>query len=103
MADNNKQKNENMINDEDIEKVSGGGWISTFSDEEYNDAGVKVIGSGRIWNSGYEFILTGDELNWVEADAAVTFKRRYGRKAISKAEIRTIIDERQEQNREYEI
>ena len=24
MADNNKQKNENMINDEDIEKVSGG-------------------------------------------------------------------------------
>ena len=89
--------------DKDLEKVSGGGWISTFSDEEYNDAGVKVIGSGTVWNSGYEFILTGEELHWVEADAAVTFKRRYGRKAISKAEIGTIIDESQEQNREYEI
>ena len=89
--------------DKDLEKVSGGAWISTFSDEEYNDAGVKVIGSGTVWNSGYKFILTDEELSWVEADAAVTFKRRNGRKAISKAEIRTIIDERQEQNREYEI
>jgi hypothetical protein len=89
--------------DKDLEKVSGGGWISTYSDEEYNDAGVEVIGSGRVWNSGYKFILTGEELNWTEADAAVEFKIRYGRKAISKAEIRTIIEERQEQNREYEI
>lgn len=43
----------NNINDSRLEKVSGGGYFSEFSDEEYAKAGVEAVGSGILWNDSY--------------------------------------------------
>lgn len=46
-------ENTNKIEDRDIEKVSGGGFFSAFSNERYAEAGVEIVGAGALWNDGY--------------------------------------------------
>ena len=51
MSDEEKKQ----LNDESAEQVSGGGLFSSYSEEEYNKAGVTVIGWGYFYNDGYEY------------------------------------------------
>ena len=69
------------LEDEQIEKVSGGGFFSPYDDEDYAAAGVEVIGPGRFWNDGYRF--QGKEIESGEATYLVEFYRKHGRVASS--------------------
>lgn len=86
MIDNNN--NTNKINDDNIEKVSGGGFFSAYSDNRYNEAGVEVIGSGSLWNDGYRLMASGEKLTAEQANWAVSYYDKTGVAASNLEEIR---------------
>ena len=96
MAENKIIENAKRIEDGELDKVSGGALISDYSDSEYEDAGVEVVGSGIIWNSGYKLRSTKEEISWVEASYAVWFKKEHGRPVIDKAELKKFIAKKEE-------
>ena len=96
MAENKKIENAKKIEDNELDKVSGGALISDYSDSEYEDAGVEVIGSGIIWNSGYKLKSTQEEISRVEASYAVWFKKDYNRPVIDKAELKKFIAKKED-------
>ena len=78
------------INDEELDAVNGGsasGLFSTYSEEEYRDAGLDFEW-GPLWNGTYTLRTSGEELSWNEAENAVIFKKYNGRIANNKAEIK---------------
>ena len=87
MSDKNKKNNENMINDDDIEQVTGGGILSSHSLEEFEAAGVEVKGWGWLYNDSYKLKSTGEDLEMGYAHWAVIFFKEQGRPAKSRAEI----------------
>ena len=69
------------LDDEQIEKVSGGGFFSPYDDEDYHAAGVEIIGPGKWYNDGYKF--QGQEIKSGEATILVEFFFKNGRIASS--------------------
>ena len=96
MAENKKIENAKRIEDGELDKVSGGALISDYSDSEYEDAGVEVVGSGIIWNSGYKLRSTKEEISWVEAAYAVWFKKEHGRPVRDKTELLQFIAKKED-------
>ena len=96
MAENKKIENAKKIEDGELDKVSGGALISDYSDSEYEDAGVEVVGSGIIWNSGYKLRSTQEEISWVQAYYAVWFKKDHGRPVRDKAELLQFIAKKED-------
>lgn len=41
-------KNAKKIEDNDHNKVSGGGYLSSYTDEEYEAAGIEVVGPAKL-------------------------------------------------------
>lgn len=41
-------KNAKKIEDNDHNKVSGGGYLSSYTDEEYETAGIEVVGPAKL-------------------------------------------------------
>jgi hypothetical protein len=74
------------LDDEDLDKVSGGGLFSTFSEEEYREAGLSFEW-GLFVNGDYTLITSGEKLTTNEAENAVIFYKYNRRVANSKAEI----------------
>ncbi len=91
MAENKNNLNTKMIDEDDLNKVSGGAFTAKYSDEEYWDAGVMPVSFAGLWNHTYVLQTSGEELGWVEAEEAVIFKQYKGRKANSKAEIKNFM------------
>ena len=81
-------ENTNKIEDGDIEKVSGGGIFSAFSNERYAEAGVEVVGAGTYWNDGYILVSSREELTAEQANWAVNYYDKTGVPASSLDEIR---------------
>ena len=76
---------------EELEQTTGGaakGFLSSYSVEEYNDAGVEVIGWGYIYNDGYRLMASGEDINSTMASWAVDFFHHRGRRASSVEEIK---------------
>ena len=65
------------LEDEQIEKVAGGGFFSPYDDEEYIAAGIEIIGPGRFYNDGYRF--QDQEITSGEATILVEFYKFHGR------------------------
>ena len=79
------------LKSEELEQTSGGaakGLLSSYSVEEYNDAGVEVIGWGYIYNDGYRLMASGEDINSTMASWAVDFFHHRGRRASSVEEIK---------------
>ena len=88
MAENEKFNNSKSLEDGDLDKVSGGGFFSKYSDKKYEEAGVEVKGSGNLWNDGYKLNASGEELSMDWAERAVLFYDCYHRPAKSLNEIK---------------
>ncbi|MBR0462038.1 MAG: hypothetical protein IJJ00_04930 [Erysipelotrichaceae bacterium] len=56
MVENKKNEEVQSIEDKDLDKVTGGGFFSAYSNERYAEAGVEVIGAGSLWNDGYKLV-----------------------------------------------
>ncbi len=83
-------KNNEQLDNKELQQTSGGsagGIFSTYSKEEYEDAGVHVVEWGPVYNDGYVLMATGEELNFDEADDAVTFKKVHHYAPKRKAEL----------------
>lgn len=65
----------------ELEQVSGGALFSKYSVDEYNKAGVMVIGVGLIYNDGYRY--EGKEITPYEANCLTLYYLWYGRRASS--------------------
>jgi hypothetical protein len=78
MAENKKIENAKKIEDESLDKVTGGGLFSTYSEAEFNRAGVEVIGWGYLWNDGYRLMTSGEELGMNDAEEAVIYHKYKG-------------------------
>ena len=78
-----KLKNDDFkeINDEKLDQVAGGALLSDFSDEEYEAAGVEVIGSGLIYNDGYCLKASGEDLDSFLSFWAVKMFQATGKQA----------------------
>ena len=74
MKDNKKIINELAINE--LDTVAGGALFETYSDEDYQAAGVEVVGSGFFTNDGYRF--NGQEIDSVDADLLVKYSDTFG-------------------------
>jgi len=77
------------INDEKLDQVAGGALFSDFSDEEYEAAGVEVIGSGVFYNDGYRLKSNGEDLDSFLSFWAVKMFKATGKQASCIHEIRT--------------
>ena len=77
MADKDNKK----IEDEKLDKVSGGGLFDMYTEGDYNAAGVEVIGWGYLYNDGYKF--QGKEISSTDANRLVFFTGYNGRPAYS--------------------
>jgi hypothetical protein len=86
MEEKKNNSNVQMLEEEDLDKVSGGGFFSTYDEQEYRDAGLDFEW-GVLWNGTYTLRTSGEELSWNEAENAVIYKKYMGRPASSKAEI----------------
>ena len=86
-------KNAKKIEDNDLNEVSGGGYLSSYTDEEYEAAGIEVVGPGKLWNDGYKLKETGETLNAALANWAVSFYKEYKRPAKNLNEITQHMDE----------
>ena len=87
MSEKNKNEAVKNLDDKDLEKAAGAGRFSSYTDEEYNAAGIDVIGPGKYWNDGYKLRSTGEELDRGWANWGVSFYREFGRAAKNKDEI----------------
>ena len=76
------------IEDNDLDKVSGAGFFSAYSDSRYAEAGVSVIGSGDWYNDGYRLVASGEELTTQLANLAVKYYDLTGVPAGNIEEIR---------------
>ncbi len=76
------------IKDDDLDKVSGGGFFSAYSVSRYNEAGVTVIGAGNVYNDGYKLTASGEELTTQLANLAVKYYDMTGVPAWEVEEIR---------------
>lgn len=88
MEEKKNNPNVQMLEEEDLNQVSGGAFTAEYSDEEYWDAGVMPVSFAGLWNHTYVLQTSGEELGWVEAGNAVIYKQYTGRRASSKAEIK---------------
>ena len=43
-----KKEKKNKINEEELEKVSGGGLFFPYTDSTFNEAGVEIVGAGNF-------------------------------------------------------
>lgn len=41
------------IKEVELNKVSGGGWMDKYKDEEYDAAGISILKPGWAWNEEY--------------------------------------------------
>ena len=87
MAENNKIEETKKIEDENLDKATGGSLFSRCSNEEYEAAGVEIIDPGVLWNGDYKLKETGEWLDNKDAYYAVKFFKDVGRPAHQKAEI----------------
>ena len=80
--DENKNIN---VEDEKLKKVDGGGFFSSYSEEEYNAAGVEVVGWGYFYNDGYRF--QGKDISTEDANtlAFFTYYKGYPASSIEEA------------------
>jgi len=88
------------LNNEELEKVDGGsanGFLSSFSEEEYNRANVVVIGWGYMYNDGYKWRPTGQDISTTKANWAVHFYEAKGRAANDLQEVENYYNERQKE------
>ena len=76
------------IKDDDLGKVSGGGFFSAYSVARYNEAGVTVIGAGNLYNDGYKLTASGEDLTTQLANLAVKYYDLTGVPAWEVEEIR---------------
>ena len=67
MADKENKK----IEEKKLDDVNGGGLFSAYSEEDYNQAGVEVVGWGYFYNDGYKF--QGQEISKMDASGLVFF------------------------------
>jgi hypothetical protein len=88
MTEKKKNSKVQMLDEEDLDQVSGGAWTAEYSDEEYWDAGVMPVSFAGLWNHTYVLQTSGEELGWIEAGEAVIYKKYMDRRASSKAEIK---------------
>jgi hypothetical protein len=65
----------------ELGQVSGGGILSGYSVEEYNEAGIMVIGVGWLYNDGYRY--EGKEISTYEARCLMFYYNWYGKRAPS--------------------
>ena len=92
MAEKKKIENAKKIEDESLDKVTGGGLFSTYSEAKFNAAGVEVIGWGYLWNDGYRLMSSGEEIGMSDAEEAVFYYEKTGAWAPNKAELKKWID-----------
>lgn len=98
----NKEKdNKNIIDDNNLNDVSGGGLLSSYSDNQYESAGVEIIGAGFLYNDGYKF--KGKEISTSEAESLVEFYFDKGFVASSVQEAVDYVEEKRRQKRDYFI
>ena len=83
-------KENKKIDEQKLENVSGGGFFSEYSDEDYSKAGVEVVGSGILWNDGYKF--QGKEISTEDANKLAFFTYYKGYAAGSLQEAREFYD-----------
>ena len=89
----NKDKdNKNIIDDNNLDDVSGGGLFSSYSDSQYENAGVEVVGAGFLYNDGYKF--KGQDISTSEAECLVEFYFDKGYIASSVQEAKDYVEER---------
>ena len=88
MDEKKNNSNVQMLEEGDLNQVSGGAFTAEYSDEEYWDAGVMPVSFAGIWNHTYVLQTSGEELGWIEAGEAVIYKKYMGKQASSKAEIK---------------
>ncbi len=81
MTNSVREKNKDILDLNQLEKVSGGGLFSTYSDYKYAAAGVTVEGPGLFYNSGYKF--NGEKIGRYEANAITYYYLHVGRRAAS--------------------
>ena len=73
-----------------LEQVCGGGLFSTYSDDQYEAAGVEIDGPGWLYNSGY--LLNGKEIDRYDADMLAFYFIYQGKRAPSIEEARRYFD-----------
>ena len=88
MTENKKPQDINRLKDEDLNKVSGGGFFSAYSTSRYNEAGVTVIGEGDWYNDGYELTASHEKISAEMANWAVKYYDLTGVPAWEVEEIR---------------
>lgn len=75
------------IKEVELNKVSGGGWMDKYKDEEYDAAGISILKPGWAWNEEY-FLRNSEE--YIDEDLtniAVRFYGKYGRSVSCTKEI----------------
>ena len=79
--------NENKLNDEQLDAVSGGSW--NITEAEAAMAGLTLRNEdgttgefGYLWNSG-DYYWNGQKVDPKQADAIVVFCKKYGRRPES--------------------
>ena len=91
----------NKINEEELEKVSGGGLFSPYTDSTFNEAGVEIVGAGNFYNDGYRF--NGKDISDEEAKCLVEFYFAKKRIANSVQEAVDYMKELEKENRDHYI
>lgn len=74
-------ENEKKINEEQLNDVNGGGLFDKYSDDEYEAAGMEVVGSGFFYNDGYRF--KGQDISDDDAIILVKYNKHFGSVAPS--------------------
>ena len=85
MAEKKDIKNAKKIDDNDLNKVSGGAFWTKYSNEEYEEAGVTLVFPTPLVIWGYKF--RGMEINEKQADAIVKFYKENGRQPENITEV----------------
>ena len=62
MTEKKKSSKVQMLDEEDLDQVSGGAWTAEYSDAEYWDAGVMPVSFAGLWNHTYVLQTSGEEL-----------------------------------------
>ena len=70
-----------VIEDHELDDITAGAALADYTDEEYNEAGVEVIGPGEFQNQGYRLMASGENFSSRQAYYAVSFYRVTGRQA----------------------
>ena len=76
-----------ILNEDNLEEVDGGAALADYTDEEYNAAGIEVIGPGEWHNQGYRLKASGENLSSRQAYYCVSFYRAKGRPAQNWQEV----------------